>query len=405
MKPGDGWGNSPAKLPPDDPAAELPADLAGKLRLREERLHNTIARLRDALVAVLAELDNLQPGAKPAQPAPAEAPAANPLVPGEPLLDDLARFQARSRPPAVLLVNPAQALPAGLPEPLPIQVDAVPAVSDPAPEQAPVAAPVPKEAGPLGHAGIVDELRRWQSPAIPMRFRQLAGVSPDRWHKQSMALYLVARHGITSRLEIDALLSQATDADRRTSALRKAVDLLPELGFLTRENLEVAVQEGVNSRFVVMDLTRQGRELCEIFGWQIAESDRARALRLFRGSGERLLGVFFLAAQARLRGYSALVFPAPDLPSAPDLLLERGTEKRFAFVEFAPQLSERWKEVGELPGPPAFFTLTRQARAQSLALLKNEPQPHLAHAALSDFETLIGVRKITPDSPLWPDIW
>jgi hypothetical protein len=240
-----------------------------------------------------------------------------------------------------------------------------------------------------------------------MRFRQLAGISPDRWHKQSMALYLVARHGIRARLEIDALLSQATDADRRTSALRKAVDLLPELGLLTRENLEVTVQEGVNSRFVVMDLTRQGRELCEIFGWQIVESDRARAVRLFRGPGEHLLGVFFLAAQARLRGYMALVFPTPDSPVAPDVLLERGAESRFTFVEFASQLSERWKNVGDLPGLPAFFTLTRQNRTQLLTLLKNEQhaQPNLAHAALTDFETLISVRKVTPDAPLWPDIW
>jgi hypothetical protein len=40
-----------------------------------------------------------------------------------------------------------------------------------------------------------------------------------------------------------------------------------------------------------------------------------------------------------------------------------------------------------------------------LALLKNEQQAHLAHAAMTDFETLISVRKITPDAPLWPDIW
>lgn len=411
MKPGLGWGGNPANLSPDDPSAATTADLAEKLRLHEETLHNTVTRLRDALVATLTELDVIQQEVKSPQPAPVQAPVANPtlpLVPGEPLLDDLARFQAKSRPPAVLIVNPVQALPARLPEHPPIQPDVAPALPEAAPEQvSPTsdAAPTPNEAKPRGHAGIIDELRRWQSPTIPMRFRQLAGVSPDRWHKQSMALYLVARYGITSRLEIDALLSQATDADRRTSALRKAVDLLPDLGFLTRENLEVAVQDGVNSRFVVMDLTRQGRELYEIFGWQIAESDRVRAMRLFRGPGEHLLGVFFLASQARLRGYSALVFPAPDLPAAPDLLLERGTERRFAFVEFAPQISEHWKNAGDLSSPLAFFTLTRQARTQLLALLKNEQQAHLAHAALTDFETLISVRKITPDAPLWPDIW
>ena len=410
MKPGAGWGGNPANLSPDDPSAASTTDLAEKLRLHEEGLHNTVTRLRDALTATLMELDVIQQEVKPPQPAPVQAPSVNPalsLVPGEPLLDDLARFQAKSRPPAVLIVNPSQALPAGLPEHLPIQAEVTP-LPEAAPEQAssaPDAASLPNEAKPRGHAGIIDELRRWQSPTIPMRFRQLAGVSPDRWHKQSMALYLVAWYGITSRLEIDALLSQATDADRRTSALRKAVDLLPELGFLTRENLEVAVQDGVNSRFVVMDLTRQGRDLCEIFGWQIAESDRARAMRLFRGPGEHLLGVFFLASQARLRGYSAQVFPTPDLPSTPDLLLERGTESRFAFVEFATQISERWKNAGDLSSPPAFFTLTRQARTQLLALLKNEQQAHLAHAAMTDFETLISVRKITPDAPLWPDIW
>ncbi|MEW5869110.1 MAG: hypothetical protein AB1894_07540 [Chloroflexota bacterium] len=410
MKPGAGWGGGPANLSSDDPCAATTGDLAGQFRLREETLHNSVAHLRDVLAKTLSELDALQQEVKPSLPGPVQVSVVSPalpLVPGEPLLDDLARFQAKSRPPAVLIVNPSQALPAGLPEPLPTQAEVTP-LPEAAPEQASpssVTDPIPSEARPRSHAGIVEELRRWQSPTIPMRFRQLAGVSPDRWHKQSMALYLVARYGITSRLEIDALLSQATDADRRTSALRKAVDLLPELGFLTRENLEVAVQDGVNSRFVVMDLTRQGRELCEIFGWQIAESDRARALRLFRGSGEQLLGVFFLAAQARLRGYSALVFPTPDLASAPDLLLERGTENRSAFVEFTPQLSERWRNAGDLPGPLAFFTLTRQARTQLLALLKNEPQPHLAHAALTDFETLISVRKITPDAPLWPDIW
>lgn len=385
MKPGAGWGGGSANLSPDDPLAATTADLAEQLRLREETLHNSVAHLRDVLAKTLSELDALQQEVKPPQVAAAQAP------------------------PAALTANPSQALPAGSPELLPTQAE-VTSLPEAAPEQPPSAtdaAPLPNEAKPRSHAGIVEELRRWQGPTIPMRFRQLAGVSPDRWHKQSMALYLVARYGITSRLEIDALLSQATDADRRTSSLRKAVDLLPELGFLTRENLEVAVQDGVNSRFVVMDLTRQGRELCEIFGWQIAESDRARAMRLFRGSGEHLLGVFFLASQARLRGHSALVFPSQDLPAAPDLLLEHGTESRFAFVEFAPQISERWRNAGDLPGPPAFFTLTRQSRAQLLALLKNEQQaqPHLAHAALTDFETLISVRMITPDAPLWPDIW
>jgi hypothetical protein len=110
MKPGSGWGSGPGDEAPTDLPAALPADLAEKLRLHEETLHNTTVRLRDFLTAVLTELDALPQKVKPPQPGPAQAPAASPslpLVPGEPLLDDLARLQAKSRLPAVLIVNPA----------------------------------------------------------------------------------------------------------------------------------------------------------------------------------------------------------------------------------------------------------------------------------------------------------
>ena len=267
MKPGNGWGAAPTT----DPPKEIPAEPAEELKQREKTLEQATNGLRALLTATLSSLDRLQaPGSTP-KVLPA-SPPAQPLVPGEPLLDDLARFQAKSRPAQVLIVNPAQALPATLQERRP----------EPAQADQPALVEIVIDERPRGHAGIIDELRNWQSPAIPKRFRQLAGVTAERWNMQSMALYLVAHHGITTRLEIDLLLGQGTTTDRRTTTLRRAVETLPEMGFLTRENLEITIQEGVKSHLAVMDLTNQGRELCSIFGWQIVESDRSRALRLFR---------------------------------------------------------------------------------------------------------------------------
>ena len=379
LKSGLGWGGPAGR---QEKGPEAPPDAHGLAAL--QRL---LGELQARLSQALKELEALQKaayaGAETGKKVlPGEEERREPLVPGEPLLDDIARLQARRPPPQSFPSGPA----AGIER---------------------LIAPPPVNEEPRGHAGIVEELRRWQAPAIPVRFRQLAQVTEERWQRQSMALYLLARYGLSCRLEIDALLSQASDADRRTSPVRKAVDQLPELGLVKRDVLEVTIREGITSRLVVMDLSEQGRDLCAIFNWPVIESDWARAARVYRGSGEHLMGVFFLVAQARLRGYQALVFPPPFSPAAADALLARGDEKRLAYVELGQKESRRWLLGDAPPGPLAFFTLTPQARMALVGSVRQQAASHpgLAQGAAADLESLIEVKKITLDAPLWVETW
>lgn len=377
LKSGPGWGKKSAEQ------AKKPATPLDPQKL--EPLKKQLGELQTALNQALKNLEKLQKEHAPVEaekkPAVEEKPP-EPLVPGEPLLDDIARLQARRPAPKYTPSGPQ----AGIERLL---------------------APPPINEEPRGHAGIVAELYKWQSPSIPVRFRQLAQVTEERWQRQSMALYLLARYGLSCRLEIDALLSQASDADRRTSPVRKAVDQLPELGLVKRDVLEVTIKEGMTSRLVVMDLSEQGRELCGIFNWPVIESDWSRAARVFRGPGEHLMGVFFLVAQARLRGYQALVFPPPFSPAAADALLLRGSEKRLAYVELGQKESRRWLLGDAPPGPLAFLSLTPHSRTELTSGVQQEAasHPHLARGAATDLESLIGVKKIAFDTPLWAETW
>jgi hypothetical protein len=376
LQPGSVWGESKSK------GTNKPAK-GSFSRQRLEALHKQLAKLQSELALAMKEFDKLdKPRDQQAdEPEEAAEERPEPLVEGEPLLNDIARRQAVVPAPPAIPSGPAAGIERLIPQP----------VND----------------APRGHEGIIDELRRWQPPLIPVRFKQLAKTTEERWYRQSMALYVLARYGVSCRMELDALLSMADEAKKRTSAIRKAVDQLPELGLVRRDILDVTAKEGLSSRLVIMDFTDQGRELCRIFGWQIEESDWGRASRIFRGSTTHLMGVFFLAAHARLRGYKALVFPPPFSPAGADLLLKRGEERSLVYVEFSEQDSGRWL-LGDSPvSPPAYFTLNKQARAGLVDRIKagSQTNPRLAHGAATDMETLIGVQRIAANSPLWAESW
>ena len=156
--------------------------------------------------------------------------------------------------------------------------------------------------------------------------------------RPSRSIYWLST-GICARPEIEQLLAQAGNLDRRTTAIRQAVDYLVQLGLYHPAPPGDAPAAG--NILVVLQLTPSGLDLCRLL--RIAGCRNGVAalqthlciwtIRLIPGQVERVLSVLSFAFQARLRGYKALVAPAAVDAVQPDVFVERDPEHFYVFVE------------------------------------------------------------------------
>lgn len=288
------------------------------------------------------------------------------------------------------------------PEGQPPSVEAVPQASRmiETTRVTPLKRPPAASGQPFEHPVILEALSGWSVPRRPGRFTQLAQVPDQRWLLQSMALYLIACWGISARPEIDFLLGAASGAGKRTTALRGAVDGLVELGLLERIKLAFTASATFTTSLIVMHLSEQGQLLCRELGWEIVPGD---CERLEQVSETQQLCSLAFTTQARLRGYRAQVLPQAVDGFQADVLVEREPERSYVLVGMGENdLLSRWQSAGKALQLGVCVVDDVQRTRLAEQIRKGQPN---GHGAAADLYTLLHQKEVTPDKPLWLEIW
>jgi hypothetical protein len=270
---------------------------------------------------------------------------------------------------------------------------------------------------PIGYAQILDDLSSWKPVKRPARFPKLleSAVSEERWQRQSMALYILAKYGLGVRMELDWLISHAAGTKVNSGAQRITIDMLADFGLVVRRRLYEATPP-LGSQLIVYCLSTDGRQLCDLFGWEKVESDWERILRLHcLGDTEQekiqeahTLNILSLIRNARYRGYKAMVLPVVSGQSFPDAYVELGEECSYVEVERSTkELSTKWHHQVELQGQVALCAVDQKSRARLVSDCKLDR--NVRHGRATDMRTLMELASMYKDkvgnTPLWAEVW
>jgi hypothetical protein len=258
---------------------------------------------------------------------------------------------------------------------------------------------------------LVEEMSGMVIPPAPERFK--AQLKPKesgiRYRRKVLVLYAVARGGISSRMEIDRVVSVVEGLSERTNSVRRPVDDLVKSGLLVSDNIRM--YKPFETGLAVYRLSEDGKALCALWGWQVVESEWERLLRLHQGAAQEAHSVMALAfaLHARLRGWDAVILPQVEGAARPDLQVERDGERWYVEVERGDGSRRKWKNLAELnDGRVALCAANEEGREKLVRDCKAERLGGVA----TDLKSLsfIGdeLRKmvdITPAEPLWLERW
>jgi hypothetical protein len=207
-----------------------------------------------------------------------------------------------------------------------------------------------------------------------------------RWRREAMALYLMAKQGLSLRLEILEAIAEVDDVKARSGSLKRMIvnGLIPK-GLATGDNLRMHLSQP--AQVAVLHLTDDGKDLCRILGWEPVESEWERLIRLHRGNsqGAHTAGVLAFAYHSRRRGWKVEVLPPVEGKSEPDVMVEKGDEKIYVEVEFGSDKPAKWRNLANLQGFVALCAATEDKRSKLVAECKLDRLKGRA----TDIETLI----------------
>ena len=250
-------------------------------------------------------------------------------------------------------------------------------------------------------------LANFKVPEKPLSFRQFF---PDqnwtqlRWRRGAMMLYLIATSGINAHLEIDKIIAPLEGLSYRTNSTKKPMAMFEDAGVL--QGTALSIDKGIQTTLKVVRLTKKGRDLCQMLGWQPVQSDWE--LLLEKHEGERMqahtLAVILFAIHARARGWQTEVMPKVEGPSIPDLLVSKGDQNHLVEVELS--INDRpakWKNLANAQGYVALCAGDLKGRSRLVGDCKLAEHKGLA----TDLKTLDAKRiyEITPEDPLWIENW
>jgi hypothetical protein len=268
------------------------------------------------------------------------------------------------------------------------------------------------------HPSLLGELRSLHLPtSLPVRFHShfpMVGLNESAWERQVrrklFVLYLLSR-GLDIRLEMDHLISQVEGIGSRSGALRRLYDGMVDKNLASRQIIEMSAP---NTSLAMLQLTDDGRDLCQTLGWQVKESERQRIERLHQGQTypQHTLAILIFAMHARLRGYQVEVLPELEgfeTRASPDVAVSRdqaGTSPARCYVEVElshKELDTKWRNLNQLQGQVALCARNVQARARLVGDCKLKD----LHGVATDLESLIAckVPEISEGTPLWMEEW
>ena len=288
----------------------------------------------------------------------------------------------------------------------------------PQPESNPIVVDINAQSRMFAHMDLLRDIRALRLPAaLPARFEShfpKAGLNEADWERQVRrklyVLHLLGQ-GMDIRLEVDYLISQVEGIGSRTGALRRVYDSMVEKNLISREVLEMSAP---NTSLAMLQLTEDGRQLCQILGWGVAETERQRMNRMHQGVQfpQHTLAVMIFAMHARFRGFQVGVLPQIEgvqTNAVPDVSVVRSLpdekpETIYVEVELSnKELDEKWRNQAQLQSRVALCARNAQRRARLVGDCKLKK----LHGVATDLETLIAckVPDISHNTPLWAEEW
>ncbi|WP_322793284.1 hypothetical protein [Bellilinea sp.] len=258
---------------------------------------------------------------------------------------------------------------------------------------------------------LVEEMSRMVIPSAPERFKVQLNPrdSTIRYRRKVLVLYTIARGGISSRMEIDRVVSVVEQLSERTNSVRRPTDDLVKSGLLVSETIRM--YKPFETGLAVYRLSEDGKALCALWGWQTVENEWERLMRLHQGAEQEAHTVMTLAfaLHARLRGWDAVILPEVDGAAKPDLQVDRGGERWYVEVERGDGSRRKWKNLAGLNGGRVALCA---ANVEGREKLVRDCKAERLSGVATDLKTLSFVgdelRKmtdITPQEPLWLERW
>jgi len=228
-----------------------------------------------------------------------------------------------------------------------------------------------------------------------LRFRS------DHWPVVAEGLHLLAVTGVSVRFELQGILARRRGVSLRAGSIRRIYerDLL-EAGWIVCETLPTFGRH----RMAVIRLSERGEDLCREFGWEVAESEWGRLLRLHAADSQpgHTGAVLAFAHHARRCGWHTLVLPDVGDPLVfPDVLLEKDGRWIYVEVELGSRKQAKWRNLLRFQGFVALCArtpLSRRARIQECRAVG-------ASGMATDLETLYHQGKDGDDPSLWAEEW
>jgi hypothetical protein len=226
--------------------------------------------------------------------------------------------------------------------------------------------------------------------------------------RRGMVLKCLA-DGLNVQVEIGHYVGQETLAQYRSGAIRRVFETLEENGLILRQTLTLQVTGSMPTRLALARLTAEGRQFCQALGWQVAESEWERLLRLHEGEKQEghTLAVLLMAVSARLRGWTVEILPEVSGKARPDLSIAKGEERLYVEVETGTRLHDgnaKWRMNAELNGGRAALVARN---VEERGVLVSDCRHVAEHGCATDVETLINGKfvEVREDDPLWAEVW
>jgi hypothetical protein len=172
---------------------------------------------------------------------------------------------------------------------------------------------------------LVSELSSLGEITVPARFEEQMTVreSPLRARRKLKILYLLARHGLSNRVEIERIVGEAEGIGPRSNSIKALADEMAKMKLLRIDNLNIG--KPFQTSLALLEMTQDAIDLCQLLNWEVGKSEWTLVrgnLRLGRDQPHALLSMA-IAMHARLRGWTVQILVDPQEPAGVALRVER----------------------------------------------------------------------------------
>ena len=218
-------------------------------------------------------------------------------------------------------------------------------------------------------------------------------------------IYLIGRWRISTWIEMDVVVSQVVGLKPGAGSMHRLLENLVEKNLVYSETIR-----GPYTSLSLYRLSPEGEKMYEtLFHAKPVENEWARINRLHQGEQEvqHTMNIIAFTAHARARGYSTRTLPEnKETSTPPDLWISRDGESLYVEVELSEKENPiKWKNQAKLNnGKVAIAAGTLQQRE---TLVNDCKAMHLTGYAV-EMEIMVKAKRfgnITPDDPLWTEIW